>query len=226
MKIDIVIPTRKRPKKLKLLLETIKEAIIPDVTVWVFFDSYDELNEFEAKHDKFGNWLNLRILQREFTPPNFLNDFLFLSTADVVLNLSDHCTVSRGCLREVRRVFEERFPDYDGVVGLNITDIRNQLDSAFCAFGTKFVGRFPNRAVWCPDYKVFHCDNELGQFAKSVDKFYFCETAHITYHFPNIRVDMDDTWKWSRRNKSHDSNIATQRNNANLLWGRTYDLLT
>lgn len=226
MKIDIVIPTRQRPKQLNLLLETIQCALIPNVKVWVFFDAWKELNQFKAEHNWHNKWLNMRILGREFAPPMFLNDFLLLSTADVVINLSDHCTVSEDYLKAVVKAFKKYFPDYDGVVAAKVSDMTKQMESAFCAVGMKFADRFPNRAIWCPDYKVFYCDEELGLFAKSIDKFYFCEAAQLTYYFPHTTLRMDSTWKWHRRNKREDVEMNRKRHKANLLWGRDFGLLT
>ncbi len=227
MKIDIVIPTRKRFEQLNLLLTTIADAIVPNTTVWIFFDAWKELNQFKRGSKFSYSWLNLRVLQRPFTPPTFFNDFMYLSEADIVINLSDHCTVDKNWLKEICRAFRDKFPDYDGVIGAKVSDLPdNFLNSAFCAIGSKFADRFPNRAVWCSDYKVFYCDEELGLFAKSVGKFYFCPAATVTYYFPHFTAKIDDTWKWARRNKTHDVEMNKARHKANLLWGRDSGLLT
>ncbi len=225
MKIDIVIPTRKRSEQLNLLLESVQRALITDVKVWVFFDTWAELSQFGVGYNWYNKWLNMRILGRKFTPPMFLNDFLLLSTADVVINLSDHCTVSEDYLKEIVKAFKKHFPDYDGVVAARVSDMTKQMESAFCAVGMKFADRFPNRAIWCPDYKVFYCDEELGLFAKSINKFYFCEASRLTYCFRYTTPQMDNTWKWHRRNKREDVEMNRKRHRANFLWGRDFDLL-
>ncbi len=225
MKIDIVIPTRNRSKRLDFLLHSIKDALIPDMKVWIFFDNRVELNNFRTEYNWFDSWVEMRILMREFAPATFWNDFLLLMDADVGIYLSDHCTMDKNCLKELKKVFEEKFPDYDGVVGMRISDLPSQVEAAFSGFGRKFADRFPNRQVWCRDYKAFYVDEELGIFAKSIGKFHFSETATVTYNFPFLRMQLDATSKWTRRNKQRDIVVNKERKNRGLLWGRDFTLI-
>ena len=226
MKLDVVIPTRNRPKQLHLLLQTLKAARTPTTTVWVFFDIPAEANDFRVSNNWFDPWLNVRILQREFAPPTFWNDFLHLMTADAMVYLSDHCTVDVNCIKEIEHAFDKHFPHFDGVIGLHKSDLpASHVQSAFGAIGRKYADRFRNREVWCPDYKVFYCDTELGEYADSIGRFHYERKAMVTYYFPYTKANQDNTWHWSRRNKPLDIQTNKERRTRGLLWGRDFELV-
>ena len=68
-----------------------------------------------------------------------------------------------------------------------------------CVIGKKFIERFPERQVCCPDYRFFYQDEEVLEYAKSIKKFVLCKEASLIHHSANFyKNEMDETHKISR----------------------------
>lgn len=99
------------------------------------------------------------------------------------------------------------------------------LDSAFPAIGLKYTERFINKQVWCPEYKRFYGDRELGDYAKSIGKFYFAENARIVHLHPGFTGEPpDNTHNEVRKYLNKDRVTYFKRQQKSLLWGRDFQL--
>lgn len=148
---------------------------------------------------------------------------------DVIVLLADYLVVRPGCFDAIEAAFEKHFPDFDGVVGLNMENMPpnpNVAEFCFVALGSRFMDRFPERQCHCPDYYHFYADTELGLYAKSINKFVFEEEARVFSYHPNAKnAERDSTHQASRRFKAEDMGMWNRRNAQGLLWGADFELI-
>lgn len=204
--IEVLAPTLNRPKEARRL-----EAALEGVNV------------------PAGYVLRVTI-QRETEPralTAIVNEMVARSDAEIVVVLADHIVPDKDFLVHVAIAFEDRFPDLDGLVGLKIANmdpLPGVREYCFFAAGRKFIERFPDAQLFCPDYYHFYADTELGRGANEAGAFYFAEEARInTFQVNNGRADIDATWRASRSRKKEDDAQNARRRENGLLWGRTFD---
>jgi hypothetical protein len=120
---------------------------------------------------------------------------------------------------------EERFPDLDGIIGLNQENlpIKDTVKTAFGAIGQQFAARFPNKQVFCPEYKRFYLDKELEEYANKIDKLYWCKEAMLIHLHPAYDKKWEDFTHHSvRQHLKEDRLTYMKRRDNNLLWGDTF----
>lgn len=134
---------------------------------------------------------------------------------DAVLYASDDLVFAPDCISQAVVALQKHFPDGDGLIGLAQTRITK---GAFGLMGRKFIERFPNQQVFCPEYTHWGGDTELEQYAIFLNRFYWCETAFVTH--PTLK---DSTYILGHKIRSHDSAIYRARQAKGLLWGKSHD---
>jgi hypothetical protein len=151
---------------------------------------------------------------------------------DFAILLCDDTELYRDCLDQINRCAETLFPDTDGVIGLNQVNIKGgegTSESAMVAVGRKFIERFGDHPLLCPDYQAFGADTELGKYAQSVGKFKFCEDAKLMHYHPSyFPNEMDETHNALRKNGEvhRDNKLYSRRvHSMKLLWGRDFTLV-
>lgn len=229
MTMDVHIPTRDRRPQLHNLLVSIQAAMIEGVHIHVWFDTDEELEKFRTAYNWVDVWwLHFHKMDRVFVPPLFWNARLRETKSDVFIYLCDDTEMNIECLKELRKAFAAKFPDFDGIIGIRQANLppRQKVPAAFGAIGMKFADRFPFRNVFCIDYRSFYIDKELGEYADSKGKFYSCESAFVNHYTPGVTGQKPDaTNKHIRRFKQYDIATNKKRVRANLLWGRDFDLV-
>lgn len=228
MKITIVIPTRNRLEKLYNCIASIitnKYYGSHEVNIIIAFDNREELEKFGkyniSKETSMEVFNNYRV-------PDFWNYYLKNSNFDVFVCLNDDTLLEKDFFLKLEEAFKNNFPDFDGIVGLNQSNGPKEqcLDSAFCAIGSKYADRFPDRNVYCLDYFRFYADKEIGEYAKSIDKFYFGEEVKIIHLHPAFtKLSPDETHNKVREFLNKDRTTYTKRKQKNLLWGRCFELI-
>ncbi len=228
MKIDIVIPTKDRKDKLDDCINSIFHSVLEyDVTLYIYFSLR---NEFEYYCDLFeGTGLPIQLeLLDSYRVPDFWNGHLQKMDADAMMYLNDDIICYPDMIEVIMKEFPKRFPDYDGVMGINQANLPKDqaVEGAFGIIGSKYTTRFPDKKVFCPDYHRFYGDFELWRFAKFIDKFYFCSTARITHLHPAFSKDPpDNTHKDVRIWIGKDKQTHRMRKAKNLLWGESWELI-
>jgi len=225
LNIDIVIPTLDRQTKLKNCIESIDKAKHDhNIKLYVYCTNRSDYNA-TANFLLAYSWAST-VLIDEYKVPEFWNTHMNRTSADIMIYLNDDVIVHEDCLDKLIACFMERFPDLDGIVGLNQENISNALDVAFGAVGCKYAERFPNKQFFCPDYYRFYGDSEIGEFAKKINKFYFCSEAKITHLHPSIYPQYrDDTHAKVRTFLAKDRHTNALRKSLNLLWGESFQLI-
>ena len=115
----------------------------------------------------------------------------------------------------------DRFPDTDGVIGINNYNLGSQgHEGAVTLVGDKFLERFPNRDLFCPEYLHFYVDTELTLLAKKLNRFYFCIESRVYHDHPSITGNYDSTHHYKRSERhTRDGEVWKQRQASGKLWG-------
>lgn len=149
MKLDIVIPTRDRMDRLKVCLDSIKEATkqIPEIKTktLVYFDTIEESTSISILYPE----IKLGHIVKEYKAPNFWNNYLKNMDADVLCYLNDDIKLDTNCLIEGLKSLKEL--DYDGVVGFHQSNQtgKGNCSAAFGLISKKYSERFPDSKVFC-----------------------------------------------------------------------------
>lgn len=227
MFLDIVIPTLNRTRKLINCLESIERSKKNfDIHVFIYFSSHTDANEVEASFDR--PWIT-----RRFTLYNkcgvFWNAHLLIMKADIMAYMNDDVLFFDNTIEELVKTYQEHFPDFDGVMGINQSNLpeKEMLKSAFGVIGNKYAERFPDRQAWCPDFYRFGGDEELMRYAESINKFYYAENVKIKHLHPAHEkgCSTDSTHRAVRKFRSKDVEICHKRKVNKLMWGQSFELI-
>lgn len=191
----------------------------------------DELVRFvDTVPDKYFKKAILKVERKPRALTRIINEIVAESTGDIVFLAADHLVCRPGCFEEVERLFVEHFPDTNGVVGLNVENLQDNPgcnEYAFCAVGRKFIERFKDKKIFCPDYYHFHADTEFGLFAYAMHCFIYAENAKLySYHPRDGSAAKDGTYCASRQHQKEDDATLKKRRARGLLWGATFERVT
>jgi len=213
MHVNIIIPTWNRPQLLSQTISSITKSIYKDYSIIVIVDGNLKLVDLLIKQPV------MIIVNRERQDWVYsMNKGLRLAVSDAVMYASDDLVFSPSCLAVAVATLKEKFPDGNGLIGINQTVIG--CSSAFGLMGRKFINHFPNRQVFCPDYIHLASDFEIGKYARTNKIFYYCKEAVMNHH--RLR---DETWQRVAKLKNRDLQIQTQRAERNLIWGNSFELV-
>jgi len=222
MKFNISIPTLNRKQK---LINCIASIIVAkkdnDISLNIYFNSEKELKEIHKRFNRF-TWVHYHCLDN-YRVPNFWNNILNKMKEDALIYLNDDVELYSDTLN----IINEQFTDKDSVMGINQINLGQRgLDSAYGVIGSVYANRFPSKQVFCPDYFRFYADKELGEYAKSINKFKFCKEARINHLHPSIDSKyQDSTHVIVRQWLGQDKTIYNLRKDNNFLWGRDFNNL-
>jgi len=238
MKLYIVIPTYKRVKKLKRCLDSILASDYSDWNVIVVADNQDVdsvVYVHSLKHPKIETMVNTG---HKFVIGSW-NRFwteCWDREFDGMLGLCDDVELYPNTISEAVISHKKYFQDVDGIVGLK-QECPGHEEYTFkwygqTLIGKKFAERFKevNHIVHCPDYKHFYQDEELSEFAISLDKFAMSPKAVLKHYHPSfVKEEMDSTHNIIRKGrlspKKEDINIYEIRRSRNLIWGKSFELI-
>ena len=227
MNLDIVIPSLHRRQKLDTCLNSIFKADgLDNATIHLYLSDADEYQHYWSYFDFLKDKMKVTLLPA-YRVPDFWNGHLKTMTADAMMCCNDDCEFHKDTITSILREFPARYPDNDGILAVEQSNaIDNQgMEGAFPVIGTKFADRFPERQVWCPDYNRLWADNELMDYARSINKFYFSRACKIVHWHPAFGGQLDQTHLAVREFRDADRKIYRMRNTRQLLWGRTFERL-
>jgi len=232
VRIECCIPTLNRPQKLLNAIGSIAQAtnqIEDQVWVYVYKSSKEEFERDSIGYRQHPRVLT-RLLEKPYNASEFWNDHLKESHADITLYLNDDIVMEQNCLKEVVNIFNTKFPDTDGLVGIRQANLHpdQALQTAFGAIGNKFAERFPNKAVFCTNYERFFLDKELFLYSTKVNKLHFQEEGGpelIHYHPAFYKEMLDSTHTDVRTHLNKDRIMFNRRQSSGLLWGENFGLL-
>lgn len=144
--------------------------------------------------------------------------------------LADDIAITREVIEILVVEMDRLFPDHDGVLLTNQTYTMHWAGrylGSSCAFpfiGNKFISRFPDRQVLCPDYVAYSSDVELPLFAHSIKKCVVIPDAKII-HYERGTCDKEETSITARKAGIPDIEIMFNRQKKGWMWGRDFNLI-
>lgn len=217
MHVNLIIPTYDRPQMLKDCIQSIIKSTYEDKSIIVVIDGNRQMIN-ELIDEPIAIIFNPQRKDWIWNMNRALNSFI----ADGIIYASDDIVFQPDCISIAVKALKERFPDGDGLVTFKWTGVELVESSAFGLMGRKFIERFPERAVFCPDYIHYASDTELKKFAVSIGKFHFCREALITHKSPK-----DNTYRLAHEFRSHDAELYYRGRPAKgYLWGKNFGLVT
>ena len=237
MKIDIVIPSYRRPKKLKRCLDSIMAQTYKNWECCVIVnggdkETYDLLFEYEKLDKRI--WFKSPGTSYVVESWNYYFRVFVNSISgrqqDGVAWIVDDVELFPNYLEELVNCMKINYPDFDGVVGAKqICPGRDDYKFKWFGqvlIGKKFIERYKDAQyeVCCPDYVHFYQDEEMWIFANSLGKFINCESAVLKHFHPAfVPEEMDETHGRIRDDiKRRDEITYKARREKNLIWGETW----
>jgi len=147
-----------------------------------------------------------------------VNGMLASVDADAVMLLNDDQELYPDCIEKAITALKDKFSDTDGIIGIRQEHEGTRYAITF--IGHKFCERFPNHAIFCPDYINYHNDEELFTFAQSIEKFHFCPEAVAIHHMPK-----DKTREAMHSTREQDKETWEKRQAQGLIWGKQFEVI-
>lgn len=214
MHVEVLISSYDRLEPLKKCIKSIMESDYKDVSIFVVVDGNRTLFD-KLLAEPVTMIFNGKRMDYVFSMNRALRE---MSDTDTVLYGADDLEFAGSCISKAVAALQKHFPDGDGVIGLNSAS----GPSAFGLMGRKFIDRFPDRQVFCPDYLHFAGDTELGKFAQKIDRFHFAGEAIVLH----AKVTSGRTWELaSLAKRTHDKSMYHLRRGKGLCWGESFVLL-
>jgi len=215
MHVSVVIPTLDRQKLLSRTIKSIRASSYKDLTIVIIVDGNPDLLKAARRmpadtvmwNEKRQDWIRS------------MNRALASIDDGAVLYASDDLVFEPRCIEHAVQRLKRKTPKGDGLVPIN-QDVRG-CSTAFGLLGRAFIERFPQRAVFCPDYIHYCSDAELGRFTRSIGRLFMCDEARVTHYRPK-----DNTYRTAKPVEQRDLGYQRMRVAEGLLWGKSFRLLS
>jgi len=135
--------------------------------------------------------------------------------SDYYICSSDDFTFPPDSIKRGMERMKKRFPDSDGVVSL-----WRRNNPIVGIFGRKWVERFPDRKMFCPDYTHYCGDGECGQAAKMLGRLANTGGQRVRH---NSRKD--ETRSLSQKARRRDADLLIEREKMGYKWGVNFNLV-
>jgi hypothetical protein len=191
--------------------------------VYVYFSNYEELSDFANYYRK--PWLELHMVTN-YKTSTFWNQHLLFCKADALIYLNDDILMCDDTLIKISDFLEKEGTDC--LLGLHQKNIisSTKVRAAFGVIGKKYAERFPNKAVWPPQYYRFYGDKEIELFAESINKFFYDPSIAIIHLHPcSDYKQIDMTHVKVREYLKQDRGMFYERQKQGYLWGKNFDLI-
>lgn len=215
MHVSVVIPTLDRLKLLQRTIKSLRASTYKDMSIVVVVDGNPKLLKAVRRmpvdtvmwNEKRQDWI--RSMNRALTSIN----------EGAVVYASDDLEFEPRCIEYAAKRLIRKTPKGDGLVAIT-QDVKG-CSTAFGLLGRAFIERFPQRAVFCPDYIHYCSDAELGRFTRSIGRLFMCDEARVTHHRPK-----DNTYRTAKPAEQRDLGYQRMRIAEGLVWGKSFKLLS
>lgn len=234
--IDIIIPTRHRPEKLGVCLDSIPREIPGesgkissrsryifrpiDVRVVVICDADPATAAVLVYHDR----VDQLILVREHSGSVFCRNLATQTAEDMVLYAVDDMEFLPGSIKAAARALKRIYGTGDGVIGLHMENRTPRKGGSgnyagVALVGQKFLQRYPNRQLFFPGYRLFAAQ-EVTNLAVRLNRLYMEQEAKFLHHSPSKTGEQgDQTHAEGRVWKARDRDLRRKRSATGVLWG-------
>jgi hypothetical protein len=217
-RIDLIIPTRNRPEKLKRALGTIPAAAggIPIFTT-VVCDGDVQTSKAILEDPRISRVLFIR----EHSGSVFCRNLITQGTEDSLIYGTDDIAFQPGSIEAAVKAMAEHFPDEDGIIGFTQIGC-GAFSPAGCALvGQPFLRRHPGRKLFYPGYFHFSCQ-EVENHALTLGRLWLEPAAELVHFHPmNNGHEKDQTHVDARIFREQDRALSMSRKAAGLVWGLT-----
>lgn len=197
MKVEIAIPTYKRPEKLCNLVKSILQNK-GDIVITIIPDNSGK-----------------KVFR-------ILNECSQQSDADIFLGISDDTKFRPDV---IEKVVEAMPKDLDAVVSMRWLNMKTVTLGAIAFCGRVFRERFPNKWMYCPDYVSLFADKELGDYAERIGKMIEIKDTGLYHYHPVVTGQEDEAYIKSRETKAQDEETFAMRQSKGYLWGESFDVI-
>lgn len=240
MKVLIGIATYKRPEKLKRCIDSILNSTHQDFHIVVVCDNNDwDTHEFLLKKYDINLPLYSFIQPEHKYVIGAWNKVVNLNIPypywQSFIGLCDDVELEPNALEKAIQTHQKRFPDTDGVVGFKqVCPGHNNYNFKWFGqtlMGRKFIERYKdvNYQICAPMYSHFFQDEEMYDFANSLNKFEVCPQAILKHYHPGfVKSEIDETHNITRDGhnspKKRDTEIFNRRRLEGKIWGKTWEI--
>ncbi len=209
----VIIPTRGRLEKLKKTLDSIPEH--PYINIHVVCD--DDWETFEVLDD-YPRDIHITFIP-EHSGSVYCRNQIFRYWDDGILYATDDIVFHSGAIEHAFQVFNEQFPDDDGVVGFVQEPGEFHL-SGVALVGQKFARRYPDRKLFFPGYFHFACQEVHWLCEALGNRFIQDPQAVLEHRHPcKFREELDQTHRDARIRRKEDHDLIKERKAKGLIWG-------
>lgn len=211
MHIDVIISTYDRLELLKRCIKSIVESDYKNISILIIVDG----------NKKMIDGLKDEPVEILFNPERMdyiisMNEAMKHTKDGAIIYASDDLIFRHDCISNAVKAMKRYFPDTDGLITLKQS--HKEGGEAFGLLGRKFIDRFPDNAIFCPDYIHYGGDSELGRVAGYFGRLHQCREAIVDHSRSH-----DNTFILARKVKAHDTQIYKRRRNKKLLWGKSFE---
>jgi hypothetical protein len=220
-KITIIIPTRNRFPELLRLLASISSLKWIEIIVGI-----------DGDLDTLMSLTDLMRIGKSFRTPDLviyspihigsmaLSNRLSSLVTDGVIPTCDDMEFLPGIIEGALDIFNQNFPDDDGVLGLHQEGLPSYCPTGICLMGQRFLSRYPNKWLFCPEYyhfgdvEIYHLAAKLGRFQAGGK-----EIAVLHHQAGYEGRPLDQTHHDARVKQREDSELRIKREQEGKIWG-------
>lgn len=224
--ITVVIPTRRRLKKVLRVLSTIPATGIQPMnwlSVRVICDG--DLDCYVELRKRYGGNEQVAItLVEKHSGAVFCRNHSIPTVRDGLLYATDDIIFRPGTFEQALKIFNLHFPDDDGVLGFRQEGTGGNFHPTGVALmGSRFLDRYPGRMPFFTGYYHFSAQ-EVHWLAAKLERFAALEEPPIFHYHPAFyREEKDKTHREARKRRSEDRMLKNKRKEMGLIWGWDYD---
>jgi len=138
---------------------------------------------------------------------------------DAVLYATDDIEFKLHAIEAAVKSMADHFPDGDGIIGFNQIGKQGFSKSGVALVGQKFLCRYPNRQLFCPEYFHFSCQ-EIERLGDKLNRIVLEEDASLIHYHPGWNhAEMDRTHNEARICREKDLKLSSKRRARGLIWG-------
>jgi glycosyltransferase involved in cell wall biosynthesis len=214
MNIAVVIPTLTR---IESLHQTLKSLLAGE---HIEFNAIVVVDGDVDYYHRIEGWASNKVIilhnKERIGWGKSINLVCNITDYDAYFSASDDLQFFPDTLAEAVAAMERKFPDLDGVIGIN-QNLQKFCPAAMNLTGRKFINRFPGRKLYNPIYDHFCVDSELWRYAEHQGKFHFCKRSKIIHRRYNdschrlaqktLGKDREIWWKKKHRPETYWPNM-------------------
>jgi len=211
--INIGIPTRGRPEKLRNCVENICSEYVSRIVIICYDKAADISPNMKPLH-------NVEIIESKDMMTIASHNFCCSSYGGSFICLSDDTEFPEGSIKKAYEELISNFHGTDGIVDFHVSNM-NSPNGCYMLVGEEFINRFPGRQPFFPEYRFMYASAELRDCAMELGRFYHSKEATIKHFHPSAGFAQDETHKRIRQSDilTKDRETYERRKDENLLWG-------